>query len=189
MSKTLYLAPLLEQSSVNKNAWGRMWFSGETNTTFILTMILPVGPVLDALSENICNTSSPEAILASITLSGMSHVWLRKDLLHGWLFKVQSNQDAPGWREAYLIKNTIGGILLHSNTIRIEECRCNLTTYHEHNFSWSSTKDGGMLCWRHCSQESQQKQPPRWPKNRVQHHAGSPAEDEPDQVIFESVEW
>ena len=32
-----------------------------------LAIILPVGPVLDALSKNICHTSSPEVILASIT--------------------------------------------------------------------------------------------------------------------------
>ena len=37
-----------------------------------LIIILPVGPVLDALSKNICHTSSPEVILALMTLFGMS---------------------------------------------------------------------------------------------------------------------
>jgi len=48
------------------------------------------------------------------------------------------------------------GILLHSNAVWIKKCQCNLSIRHEHNFSWLSTKNGGMLCWRHCSQESQQ---------------------------------
>ena len=81
------------------------------------------------------------------------------------------------------------GILLHSNAIRIEECRCHLPMCHEHNFSWSSTKNSGILCWRHCSQESQQKQLPRWPENCAWYHAGSLVEDEPNQVILKSVEW
>jgi len=46
-----------------------------------------------------------------------------------------------------------------------------------------------MLCWRYCSQESQQKQPSRRPENRVQSHSGSPVQDEPDQIILGSVEW
>ena len=72
MNNALYSATLLKQDSVNKNARERTWFSGKTNTTPILVIILPVGPVLDAPSKNICYTSSPEVILTSITLSGMS---------------------------------------------------------------------------------------------------------------------
>jgi len=60
---------------------------------------------------------------------------------------------------------------------------------HEHNISWSSTKNSGMLFWRHFSQESQQKQPSRRPENRVQHHAGSLTENELNQIILKSVEW
>jgi len=81
------------------------------------------------------------------------------------------------------------GILLHSNTVQIEERKYNLPTCHEHNFPWSSTKNGGILYWWYCSKKSQQNQLPRWPENRVWHHVSSSAEDEPDHVILESVEW
>jgi len=46
-------------------------FFSETNTTPTPAMILHVGPVLDAPSKNICNTSSSKVILALITSSGM----------------------------------------------------------------------------------------------------------------------
>jgi len=47
-------------------------FSGKMNTTSAPAMILPVGPVLDAPSTNICHTSSSEVILVSMTSSIMS---------------------------------------------------------------------------------------------------------------------
>jgi len=37
-----------------------------------LIIILPVGLILDALSKNICHTSSPEVILALMISFGMS---------------------------------------------------------------------------------------------------------------------
>ena len=64
-------------------------------------------------------------------------------IFHGWLFRVQSNQDEPEWWEAYIIQNTIGGIV-HSNAVRIEKCGCNLPTCQQHNFPWSSTENGGI---------------------------------------------
>jgi len=36
------------------------------------------------------------------------HMWLQKDILYGWLFRVQSNQDVPRWWKAYVIMNTVG---------------------------------------------------------------------------------
>ena len=71
MRKALYSAILL-QGSINENERGRTWFSGETNTTPTPAMILPIGLVLDALSKNICHTSSPKVILALMTSSAMS---------------------------------------------------------------------------------------------------------------------
>jgi len=48
-----------------------------------------------------------------------------------WMtFQGQPNQDSPGWWEAYIIQNAVGGILLHSNAGRIEKCGCNLPTCH-----------------------------------------------------------
>jgi len=35
---------------------------------------------------------------------------------------------------------------LHSNSILLEKCWCNLPTCNRHNFPWSRTKNGGMLC-------------------------------------------
>jgi len=71
ISKALYLATLLEQDSVNKKARGRMWLCGETNATSTLTTILPLRPILNASSKNICQTSSSEVMLSSMTSSEM----------------------------------------------------------------------------------------------------------------------
>jgi len=68
----MHSATLLEHGSINEKARGRMWSFGETNTTPTPMTILPIGPVLDAPSKNICHTLSLEIILALMTLYGIS---------------------------------------------------------------------------------------------------------------------
>jgi len=71
MSNALYSATLLKQDSVSENARGRHDFLMR-HATPTLAMILLIGLVLNASSKNICQTSSSEVMLASMTSSGMS---------------------------------------------------------------------------------------------------------------------
>jgi len=54
ISRALYSATLLEQGVVNENARERTWLHGKINTIPTSTIILPLGPVLDSPSKNIC---------------------------------------------------------------------------------------------------------------------------------------
>ena len=103
---------------------------------------------------------------------------------------VQSNQDVPGWRKAYVIPNIVRYVLLYSNAVWLEEHRCNLPTCNEHNLLWSPTKDSGKLCRQHPNQKLWQEQPSLWSKkNGVRSHMSSPTEDEPNKVFLGSFKW
>ena len=69
ISRVLYSATLLEQGVVNENAREKTWFCGETNTTPTPAIILPLGPILDAPSKNICHTSSSKIAAVNTDLN------------------------------------------------------------------------------------------------------------------------
>jgi len=96
-------------------------------------------------------------------------MWLRKDGFYRWFSgynQIKMYQDD----EKHISFRTLLGIYCytvmlfglksasatyqcamstHSNVVQIEKCGCNILTCHEHKFMWSSTKNGGILCWWH----------------------------------------